>query len=112
MTYTGLCQLTRRYVEHHGIANSLCAKLRAAHAAALRGNTYARAGQLGAYGREVSAQSGKAMTAAEAAELTHYANVLLAEPVAVTAAKAKAKKVVPGTPGNKRGFVTKGGQAD
>ncbi len=69
VTYASLCNLTKRFVSHTGIANSLCVKLNAAEAAALRGNLAAKAGPLNAYVKEVQAQTGKSITAANAAIL-------------------------------------------
>lgn len=72
-----LCNLTKQFVSHNGIANSLCVKLNAAAAAAARGNTNAKQNQLGAYINEVQAQAGKAVSAANAATLAALANALM-----------------------------------
>jgi hypothetical protein len=64
VTYDSLCALTQLEVPDAGIANSLCKKLDAAAASAARGNTNARAGQLGAYRNELGAQAGEALTPA------------------------------------------------
>ena len=58
----------------------MCSQLRAAGAAADRGNPKAQAGSLGAYINLVSAKAGKALTVAHAATL-----VRLAESLDVTA---------------------------
>lgn len=76
VTYDGLCALVEQYVDHNGVANSLCAKLRSAEAAAGRGQDGTAANILGAFKNEVAAQSGKAMTAQEAATLTQLADQL------------------------------------
>ena len=72
----GLCELVRSFTRNHGIANSLCVKLRAAAAAAKRGQTKTQQNNLAAYASEVEAQSGKAFTAAEAAALLSLARAL------------------------------------
>lgn len=71
-----LCVLTRSFVTSNGIANSLCAKLRAAAAATERGSTNAARGQLDAFVNEVEAQSGKALSPIQAAVLVRLANLL------------------------------------
>ncbi|MEX2646412.1 MAG: ExeM/NucH family extracellular endonuclease [Gaiellaceae bacterium] len=75
-TFAGLCLATRNAVSHEGIANSLCAKLRAAEAADARGNANAKAGALGAYMNELRAQSGKALTADQAELLIELSSTL------------------------------------
>jgi hypothetical protein len=67
VTYASLCALTQTEVADAGIASSLCKKLDAA--AAARGNTNARDGQLGAFRNELDAQAGKALTVGGAALL-------------------------------------------
>ena len=69
VTSGSMCNLVRRFVSHHGIANSLCVKLDAAAAAEARGNLKAEAGALNAFALEVKAQTGKHITAANAAIL-------------------------------------------
>jgi len=76
VTAGSLCNLTKRFVSHAGIANSLCVKLNAAEAAAARGNLAAKAGPLNAYVKEVQAQTGKHITAANAAILIRLAGLL------------------------------------
>lgn len=76
VTAGSLCNLTRRFVSHAGIANSLCVKLNAAEAAAARGNLAAKAGPLNAYVKEVQAQTGKSVSAANAAILISLAGKL------------------------------------
>lgn len=76
VTSESLCNLTERFVSHTGIANSLCVKLNAAAAAAARGNLQAKAGPLGAYVEELQAQSGKAITADNAAILINLVRYL------------------------------------
>jgi uncharacterized protein len=75
-TYDGVCELTREYVSNHGIANSLCSMLAAAEAAEARGNEEAKRRALGAYVKQVEAQSGTALTAEAAAHLTALAATL------------------------------------
>jgi hypothetical protein len=69
VTYESLRSLTRQFVGQRGILNSLEAKLNAAEAAAARGNANAKQGAITAYINEVQAQSGKALTADQAAIL-------------------------------------------
>jgi predicted extracellular nuclease len=76
VTYSSLCVLTTYYVDDPLVAASLCDKLRAAEAAADRGNTKAKNGSLAAYVKQVEAQSGKSVTTAEAATLTNLAKAL------------------------------------
>jgi hypothetical protein len=76
VTFDSLANLTEQFVSQHGIANSLTSKLSAAASAASRGNDSAKAGALGAYINELSAQSGKALTAAQATLLQQLAGAL------------------------------------
>lgn len=76
VTYGSLCALTQRFVTKTGVASSLCSKLRAAEAASLRGSTNALAGLMHAYSREVDAQTGKSISAANAAILLRLAAAL------------------------------------
>jgi hypothetical protein len=73
VTFDSLANLTLRFVTEGGLANSLVAKLSAAARAAARGDSSAKAGSLGAYANELSAQSGKALTPSQAAILTTLA---------------------------------------
>jgi hypothetical protein len=75
-TFSTVCSLTKQYSTKPGVAQSLCAKLDAAAAADARGDTKAADNILNAYENEVSAQSGKAFTAAQAATLTALAEQL------------------------------------
>ncbi len=70
----GLCTLVQRFVSHHGVANSLCAKTRAAERAR---NDSAHDGALGAFINEVEAQSGKKIDADDALVLIAIANALI-----------------------------------
>ena len=76
VTFESACAAVQQFVSNKGIANSLCAKLNAAAASAARGNANAKANQLNAFKNVVAAQSGKALTAAQAAFLTSWANQL------------------------------------
>lgn len=75
-TSTSVCNLVKQYSTKPGVANSLCVKLDAAAAAAARGDTKAADNILNAFENEVSAQSGKAFTAAQAAALIALAEQL------------------------------------
>lgn len=76
VTNASLCNLTKQFVSNGGIANSLCVKLDNAAKQAAAGNTTASDNVLGAYINEVAAQSGKALTAAQADILTRLAKAL------------------------------------
>lgn len=76
VTYDGLCELARSYSGNPGVANSLCAKLASAQASAERGQTDSAAGMIAAFKNEVAAQSGKALTAQQAATLSSLADTL------------------------------------
>ncbi|HEX4815917.1 MAG TPA: hypothetical protein VFV66_24485 [Nonomuraea sp.] len=76
VTVGSLCALTRQFSTNSGVANGLCAKLEAAGAAAARGNTNAKAGQIGAYLNQLAGQSGKAFTAQQVAILSRLASAL------------------------------------
>ncbi|MBA2384320.1 MAG: ExeM/NucH family extracellular endonuclease [Actinobacteria bacterium] len=69
VTYADLCRLTTRLVTKPAIAKALCEKLEAAAAAAARGNLKARDGVLKAFRNQVDAQTGKSVSAADAALL-------------------------------------------
>ena len=76
VTYASLCALVRSYVDDTDIADSLCTKLAAAEASAARGNEKAKRAMLASFVKQVEAQSGKSMTAAEAATLIDLAKEL------------------------------------
>jgi hypothetical protein len=61
----------------HGTTNSLDAKLNAALDSITRGNNNAAANQLNAFINEVNAQTGKAITSAQATVLTQYAQTII-----------------------------------
>ena len=73
---TSLCALVTRWAKNAGLANSLCVKLNAAAAAAARGQTKTKQNNIDAFDNEVSAQSGKGFTAAQAALLVQFAAAL------------------------------------
>jgi predicted extracellular nuclease len=68
-TYDDLCRLTRRLVTKEGIANGLCSKLATAEAAAAAGDTEERDGALRAYRNQLEAQTGNAVSQADADRL-------------------------------------------
>lgn len=74
VTHGSLCSLSGQFAP--GLSNSLCAKLDAARSSLERGNARAANNQLSAYQNQVAAQSGKALTAAQAATLTRLAEAL------------------------------------
>ena len=65
-SYGSLRQLTATYTTNSGVGKALSAKLDAAEASENQGNTIAKAGQLNAFRNQLSAQTGKAFTAARA----------------------------------------------
>lgn len=73
---TSLCGLVQQFATNAGIANSLCVKLNAATAAGARGQAKTKTNILAAFDNEVSAQSGKAFTAAQATLLAQLAEAL------------------------------------
>lgn len=64
--YSSLCSLAQSYSSDPGVAMGLCDKLLAAEAAGGRGQTAVKASILRAFGNQVLAQSGKALTTDEA----------------------------------------------
>ncbi|MBI2175000.1 MAG: hypothetical protein HYU33_07370, partial [Candidatus Omnitrophica bacterium] len=75
-TAAGLGNLLMQFVTKAGVANSMISKLNTAEAAAARGNAQAKAGAIGAFINELQAQTGKALTAAQAATLIALAQGL------------------------------------
>ncbi|HEX4983357.1 MAG TPA: ExeM/NucH family extracellular endonuclease, partial [Ilumatobacteraceae bacterium] len=73
VTFASLCALVQQYVDKEGVAQALCSKLEAAAAKADRKEQEA---DLHAFVNQVEAQSGKSMTAAEAATLIRLAGDL------------------------------------
>lgn len=73
----GLCTLVEAWVDHKGVANSLCVKVAAAGRAAERGNDKAHDNAMGAFINEVAAQSGKKIDADKAALLSSFAQALI-----------------------------------
>jgi hypothetical protein len=76
-TVGGLRSLTTQFVTKAGVANSLCADLDAAAAAAARGNAKAAANAIKSYVNDVSAQAGKSLTVDQANLLIRLAKALL-----------------------------------
>ena len=72
VTFDSLCNLVRAYVDNQDVADSLCEKLAAAKAKAARTGVT----DLKAFINQVEAQSGKSMTATEAATLIRLARSL------------------------------------
>jgi hypothetical protein len=69
VTFESLCRLVQQVVSDPAIAQALCDKLTAASSAAARGNGAAKANQLQAFRNQVDGQTGKAVSAADAALL-------------------------------------------
>jgi hypothetical protein len=84
VTYDSLCTLTRQFVEESNqtpkhanqLGESLCAKLRTAADADTRGNERAKAGAIGAYIRQVKAQTPTTFTRDQEVMLVAFANAL------------------------------------
>ena len=69
VTSAGVCALTRSFSSSASVADGLCDKLAAAEAAAARGSDKAASNILDAYRNQLRAQTGKAISAANAAVL-------------------------------------------
>lgn len=78
VTHGSLCTLSQQFLQGAapGLSNSLCAKLEAARSSLERGNVKAANNQLSAYQNQVAAQSGKALSTAQAATLSRLARAL------------------------------------
>lgn len=76
ITADNLCRLTMQYVTEPAIAKELCTKLAHAREQAARGNAGSSHEYLKSYRNQVAAQSGKSMTAAQAATLDRLAVAL------------------------------------
>ena len=72
VTFDSLCDLVRVYVDSQDVADSLCDKLDAAEAKKARTGVT----DLKSFVNQVEAQSGKSMTATEAATLIRLAGAL------------------------------------
>jgi hypothetical protein len=77
VTFSSLGNLVTRFVSNPGIANALVSKLSAAQASAVSGDVQALDGQLGAFINQISAQSGKSLSAAQGAVLIQLATALM-----------------------------------
>jgi len=75
-SFDGLCSLTRLYVGERGLADSLCAKLRAAEQADARGDSEAKALFLRAYMDQVAEEINKTLTRRRGMTLTTLAQTL------------------------------------
>ena len=75
-SFQSLCVLTASYVTDKGVANALCAKLRAASAARGSGHLEAEAGMLRAYVQQLDAQTGKRILDADASVLLDILRVV------------------------------------
>jgi prepilin-type N-terminal cleavage/methylation domain-containing protein len=75
-SFDGLCSLTQQYIAANGVANQLCARLRAAKNAAARGDSEAKARFLRDYINEVAAQSYRTLTQRRAISLITLAQTL------------------------------------
>ena len=73
VSFAGVCAMVTGFVENRGVANSMCAKLRGAEKAK---NANTRDNHLNAFMNEVAAQTGKKLTAAQAAALMALATAL------------------------------------
>ena len=76
VTFDSLCVLTKLFVDSTDVEQSLCNKLADAKAAAASGKTKTKQNILDAYVKQVEAQSGKSLTATEAATLIRLARAL------------------------------------
>lgn len=69
-SFSSVCSLAQSYSTDPAVASGLCDKLSAAAASSSRGNTTATTNQLRAFDNQVAAQTGKALTSAQAETLT------------------------------------------
>jgi fibronectin type 3 domain-containing protein len=69
VSYTSLCNLSRQFSSNHGIGTALCALLRVAEVADAHRYPFGKKLALAVYEQLVRSQSGKTLTAAEAATL-------------------------------------------
>jgi prepilin-type N-terminal cleavage/methylation domain-containing protein len=76
-SFDGLCSLTQLYINQPGVANHLCASLRAAKNAAEHGQSENKARFLSDYINEVAAQTPRALTQRRATALITLAQTLL-----------------------------------
>ena len=76
VTYTSLCNLSRQFSSSQAIGNALCALLRVAEVAEAHGSTFGKRLALAAYVQLVRSQSGRTLTAAEAATLIALSRAL------------------------------------
>ncbi|MES2464572.1 MAG: hypothetical protein V4671_28760, partial [Armatimonadota bacterium] len=76
LSYPTLCALTDTLVTKRGIAQALCAHLRAAESAEARGKAAAEAGALRAYRNLLAAQAGKSLTPADSTTLAQLSRTL------------------------------------
>lgn len=79
-SYENLAALTGKYVARPDVATALCAKLAAAEAAEKRGNPKTRDNVLNAYRNQLSAQTGRSLTASNAAVLKVLSRTLQTSP--------------------------------
>jgi hypothetical protein len=77
VTFPSLGNLVAQLVGNPGIANALVSKLAAAQASAAGGDVQALDGQLGAFINQISAQTGKSLSAAQGAVLIQLATALM-----------------------------------
>jgi prepilin-type N-terminal cleavage/methylation domain-containing protein len=75
-SFDGLCSLTQLYINANGVANHLCARLRAAKQAAARGDSEAKARFLRDYINAVAEQSHGTLTRRKATSLITLAQTL------------------------------------
>lgn len=76
VTFASLCEASQAAAGQKGLGQSLCAKLSAASASRERGDGPSAARQLDAYRAHVAAQAGKALTVADADDLTAQSHLL------------------------------------
>lgn len=75
-TFAGLEGLVSQFCTNPGVAAGLNAKLDAASAAKARGQTKTEQSQLNAFDNQLAAQTGKCLTATQAAQLAQFASTL------------------------------------
>ena len=76
VTYTSLCNLSQRFADSRGVGTALCALLRLAESADAHNNSIVKKLSLQAYVLLVRAQTGRTLTATEAATLIALSRAL------------------------------------
>jgi prepilin-type N-terminal cleavage/methylation domain-containing protein len=77
LSYDGLCHLTKRWVNHPDISDSLCSSLESAEAAEARGDVEGKNRSIQKYQKQVRSQIGQAITGSDAKRLNTLAESMV-----------------------------------